>query len=73
MDALRDTMKGLMRGTVNTRARGDLGPGILMATSGRHCIFFKSDDARVLVFRVLHDSMDFQRHLDPPAAPDQDA
>lgn len=72
MDALRDTMKGLVRGTVITRARGDLGPGILMAKSGRHCVFFESDDARVLVVRVLHDSMDYRRHLNPSAAPDED-
>ena len=40
MDALRDTMKGLVRGAVITRARDDLRPGVLMATSGRHSIFF---------------------------------
>jgi toxin ParE1/3/4 len=65
MDALRDAMKGLVRGTVLARARGDLRPGILMAKSGRHYIFFQKNDARVLVVRVLHDSMDFPRHLDP--------
>ena len=36
MDALRDTLKGLVRGTVITRPRNDLRPAILMATSGRH-------------------------------------
>lgn len=50
-----------------TRERGDLRPGILMATSGRHSIFFETDDARVLVVRVLHDRMDYRRHLDPDA------
>ncbi|MGH9140613.1 MAG: type II toxin-antitoxin system RelE/ParE family toxin, partial [Vicinamibacterales bacterium] len=48
-DALRDTMKGLVRGTVATRARDDLRPGILMATSGRHSIFFEADGSRILV------------------------
>jgi plasmid stabilization system protein ParE len=67
MDALRDTMKGLIGSTVLTRERGDLRPGILMATSGRHSIFFETDDARVLVVRVLHDRMDYRRHLDPDA------
>ena len=71
MDALRDTMKGLVRGTVITRARDDLRPVILMATSGRHSIFFEADDSRVLVVRVLHDSMDYRRHLKPSAAPDE--
>jgi plasmid stabilization system protein ParE len=35
-----------------------------MATSGRHCIFFEADESRVLVVRVLHDRMDFRRHLE---------
>jgi toxin ParE1/3/4 len=64
IDALRDTMKGLVRGTVVMRARDDLRPGVLMATSGRHSIFFEADDSRILVIRVLHDRMDYRRHLD---------
>jgi plasmid stabilization system protein ParE len=67
MDALRDTMKGLVRSTVVTRARDDLKPGILMATSGRHSMFFEADEVRVLVVRALHDRMDYRRHLDADA------
>ena len=73
MDALRDTMKGLVLGTGVTRARDDLRPGIQMATSGRHSIFFEADDSRVLVVRVLHDRMDYRRHLTTAAVPDEDA
>jgi plasmid stabilization system protein ParE len=73
MDALRDTMKGLVRGAVITRVRDDLRPGVLMATSGRHSIFFEADEFRLLVVRVLHDSMDYRRHLNPSAAPDEGA
>ena len=72
MDALRDTMKGLVRGTVVTRTRDDLRPAIQMVTSGRHSIFFEADESRILVVRVLHDSMDYRRHLNPAAAPDED-
>jgi len=72
VDALRDTMKGLVTSTALTRERGDLRPGVLMATSGRHSIFFEADESRILVIRVLHDSMDYRRHLNPPAAPDED-
>ena len=43
MDALRETMKGLLRGTVVTRARVDLRPSVQMATSGRHSIFFEAN------------------------------
>ena len=63
IDARRDTMKGIVRGTVVTRARDDLRPGILMAASGRHSIFFEADGSRILVVRVLHDRMDYRRHL----------
>ena len=66
IDDLRDTMKALVRGTVVTRPRQDLGPGVLMATSGRHIIFFEADDSRILVVRVLHDRMDYRRHLEIP-------
>jgi toxin ParE1/3/4 len=73
MDALRDTMKGLVRGTVVTCARADLRPGIQMATSGRHCIFFEADESRVLVVRVLHDRMDYRRQLGTANVPDDEA
>ena len=35
-----------------------------MGTSGRHCIFFEADESRVLVVSVLHDRMDYRRHLE---------
>jgi toxin ParE1/3/4 len=72
MDALRDTMKGLVRGTVITGTRDDLRPAIQMASSGRHSLFFEVDESRILVVRVLHDSMDYRRHLNPSAAPGED-
>jgi toxin ParE1/3/4 len=73
IEALRDTMKSLVRGTVVTRARDDLRPATQMAISGRHSIFFEANESRILVVRVLHDSMDYRRHLDRSAAPDEDA
>jgi plasmid stabilization system protein ParE len=36
-----------------------------MATSGRHCVFFEADQSRILIVRVLHDRMDYRRHLGP--------
>jgi len=64
MAGLRDTAKGIVGGTVVSRSRDDLRPGLQMATSGRHCIFFDADQSRVLVVRVLHDRMDYRRHLE---------
>jgi toxin ParE1/3/4 len=71
MDAIRDTLKGLVRGTVVTRNRDDLRPALQMATSGRHCIFFEADQSRVLVVRVLHDRMDYGAHLDTSEPADE--
>jgi toxin ParE1/3/4 len=72
MAALRDTMKGLLAGTVVTRNRDDLRPGLQMATSGRHRVFFEIDQSRVLVVRVLHDRMDYERHLEAKTGQDRD-
>ena len=72
MAALRDTMKGLVAGTVISRSRDDLRPGLQMANSGRHCVFFEADQSRILVVRVLHDRMDYQRHLEADAGSDKD-
>ena len=72
MAALRDALKGLLAGTVVSRNRDDLRPGLQMATSGRHCVFFEADQSRILVVRVLHDRMDYQRHLEADAEPDRE-
>ncbi len=72
MAALRDTMKGLLAGTVASRNRDDLRPGLQMATSGRHRVFFEVDQSRILVVRVLHDRMDYERHLEADAGPGRD-
>lgn len=65
MGALRDTMKRLLAGTALSRPRDDLRLGLQMTTSGRHCIFFEAGSSRILVIRVLHDRMDYRRHLEP--------
>jgi len=72
MADLRDTMKGLLAGTVISRNRNDLRPGLQMATSGRHRVFFEVDQSRILVLRVLHDRMDYQRHLEAETGQDRD-
>lgn len=72
MAALRDTMKGLLAGTIVSRNRDDFRPGLQMATSGRHCVFFEGDQSRILVVRVLHEKMDYPRHLEAGTGPDKD-
>jgi toxin ParE1/3/4 len=62
--AIRDTLKAIVRGTVVARNRDDLRPGLQVATCSRHCIFFGTDQTRILIVRVLHDKMDYRRHLE---------
>lgn len=64
MAGLRDTMKGLVAGTVLSRDRNDLKLGLRMTACGRHCVFFEANESRVLVLRVLHDKMDYPSHLE---------
>jgi plasmid stabilization system protein ParE len=72
MADLRDTLKGLLAGTVVSRNRDDLRLGLQMATSGRHRMFFEADQSRILVVRVLHDSMYHQRHIEAEASRGRD-
>ncbi|OFW10948.1 MAG: hypothetical protein A3H96_25060 [Acidobacteria bacterium RIFCSPLOWO2_02_FULL_67_36] len=71
MAGLRDTMKGLVAGTVVSRNRDDLRPGLQTATWGRHCVFFEADQSHILVVRVLHDRMDYPRHLEADESTDK--
>jgi len=72
MAALRDTLKGLLASTVVSRDRDDIRPGLQMAISGRHCVFFEAEPSRIPVVRLLHDKMDYQRHLGPETDQEKD-
>ena len=43
--------------------RVDVREGYLKYPVGRHLIFFRQDGPRIVVIRVLHQSMDVERHL----------
>jgi toxin ParE1/3/4 len=45
------------------KAREDIAANLKSYHVGRHVIFFVESEAGILVARVLHDSMDFSRHL----------
>ena len=42
------------------------------ASSGRHCVFCEADKSHILVVRVLHDRMDYQRRLEADAGLEED-
>ena len=44
----------------------DVRDGYLKYPVGRHLIFFRQDGPHLIVIRVLHQSMDVERHLQGP-------
>jgi toxin ParE1/3/4 len=52
----------------------ELGIDLRRIVAGRHVIFYEDRDDHVLIVRILHERMDFSRHLDddedgPPFTP----
>ena len=45
------------------RAASWLNPGLLWHQHERHLIFYMTEDADIFIVRVLHEAMDFIRHL----------
>lgn len=45
------------------RAAPWLNPGLFWRRHERHLIFYMVEDTGILVVRVLHQAMDFERHL----------
>jgi plasmid stabilization system protein ParE len=45
------------------RLRNELHPGCRICFTGRHAILYRIHEGRVEIARVLHDAMDFPRHI----------
>ena len=60
-----ETCRKMSRGMFPVRHYLAVHPEILGAKAGRHVIFFKTLEAgQVQVIRILHESMDLDRHMD---------
>jgi toxin ParE1/3/4 len=57
-----DTLEELASGNLRGRVTG-IRTGYLKYPVGRHFIFFLSSEAGIDVIRILHQSMDIERHL----------
>ena len=62
VDDIRDTCVALAGGERVGR-RVEVLDGYLKYPIGRHLIFFRQDGPGIVVIRVLHQSMDVERHL----------
>ena len=61
-DVIIAAIKQLASGASKGRAV-DIQGGYLKHAAGKHCVFYKETDTSIEVIRILHQSMDFDRHL----------
>lgn len=57
------TLRDMADDPSRAKNREDLYPGCHMVASGKHRIFFTIHDEVIGVARILHQAMDFGRHL----------
>ncbi len=61
--ALWDTFEKIADAPERWRRRDELHPGCRVCFAGRHAILYRMHEGRVEIARVLHDAMDFRRHI----------
>ena len=73
LEGLFDLFASLAARPKMGREANDLQPGLRRSEHEAHVVFYKVDDTDVLIVRVLHRSMDTQRHFggDAPSPHDQ--
>lgn len=61
---LDETFAALAQSPAVGKDRSDLRPGLISCPCNRHVIFFRRDaQGDVEILRILHERMDFERHL----------
>lgn len=63
INALWDTLEQVATTPERWRPRDDLHPGCRICFRGRHAVLYRIHEGRVEIARVLHDAMDFPRHI----------
>ena len=63
IDALWRTLEKVAATPERWRTRDALYPGCRICFSGRHAILYRIREGRAEIARVLHDAMDFPRHI----------
>lgn len=62
--ALRDDIKSLREFSLRFSEFDGRRKGLRRMNSGRHAVFYLVTDDRIEIVRVLHNSMDFDGHLE---------
>jgi len=60
---IQTTCQGLSDGTQFSRSAGHIREGYSKAPSGEHMLYFRRNGENVEIIRILHQSMDVDRHL----------
>ena len=60
---IRSTCEALAAGTLIGRSAEDIRSGYRKTLVGSHVLFFKQVDSAIEVVRILHQSMDIERHV----------
>ena len=64
LGALADVFGKIKTGFIASRKRAEIRENLLCYPCNKHIIFFRRDDqSNVEILRILHERMDFARHL----------
>ena len=63
LDAIEQVFRGLLDHSRIGSAQADIGEAVLSYPVGEHRIFYEARPGRIYVVRVLHKTMDVERHL----------
>ena len=61
-DRLEDALQTLADNPERGRAADDIAPGLRRSNYQSHAVFYRLEARGVLIVRVLHQRMDFERH-----------
>ncbi|MEN7537603.1 type II toxin-antitoxin system RelE/ParE family toxin [Aurantiacibacter flavus] len=62
-DQFRACFASLLDNPLLGRSAEDIAPGLRRIRQQAHVVFYVPSDAAILIVRVLHHSMDFERHF----------
>ena len=62
-DQFRACFASLLGNPILGRSAEELAPGLRRIRQQAHVVFYRPSEDAVLIVRVLHHSMDFERHL----------
>lgn len=60
---LQTACAGLAEGRVPSRSAEDIRVGYRKAACGSHMVYFRKENESTIIVRILHQSMDVDRHL----------